>query len=524
MARFPQTQAAAPLQRARLPQVSFGRGAGEGLAELGKGVATLGATLYDRTVQAKQERDAVKATNSFTAFSDSLGQSFIDRLSRKGANAFGVYEEYKTFYDNAAKKAAEQLENDDQVLFFAEKSAALRKSQLSRLQTLEAGAQQEAKSNSIGALRTITEKNANENVFDDASRELLLATYIKGYREQYPGQNVEEDINENVKDIRQNFLRMMIAQDPYKAKAYNTEWKSIIGGANYAQNKNRIKTAINFNDNLLKQRRAELDKEAINKINNDLFQFEKSGDYTGRYNYIANISDQFGAIKRKELDKLERDLKESTRKAKEPRWNAQENELIDRMNFEPDTVSLADIRRVGANTTNRQRLKKIWDSTRKPTITRKDAFKKLDQLWFGSKDIEGNIRTGKFIEEEEKAEPSWWRFWAPSGFTEEKKQALRTLQADQRDRLMDFFTKNPDATAEEVNKFFDTAIRPELAETIVDIAVTETGEPLEVEAESSLRRQAIEQIKAQNEKRIKTGELPFALTERNIKTIMNRLR
>jgi hypothetical protein len=287
MARFPQTQTAAPLQRARLPQVSFGRGAGEGLAELGKGVATLGATLYDRTVQAKQERDAVKATNSFTAFSDSLGQSFIDRLSRKGANAFGVYEEYKTFYDNAAKKAAEQLENDDQVLFFAEKSAALRKSQLSRLQTLEAGAQQEAKSNSIGALRTITEKNANENVFDDASRELLLATYIKGYREQYPGQNVEEDINENVKDIRQNFLRMMIAQDPYKAKAYNTEWKSIIGGANYAANIKRIRSEIKYLENKQKKN----DSDSKKAIENSWYKAVAAADGANNYDEWKRLID-----------------------------------------------------------------------------------------------------------------------------------------------------------------------------------------------------------------------------------------
>ncbi len=308
MARFPQTQAAAPMQRARLPKVSIGRGAGEGLVKFGEGVTTLGATLYDRSVQAKQERDAVKATNNFTAFADSLGEPFIDRLSRKGASAFGVYEEYKTFYDNAAKKAAEQLENDEQVLFFAEKSAALRNSQLSRLQTLEAGQQQTAKINSIGSLKATLEKTINENVFDDTSRELLIETYKKGYREQYPGQNVEKDISKDSKNIRQDVIRMMIAQDPYKAKAYNTEWKSIIGGANYAENIKRIRSEIKFLENKSKKNDSDSKKAVENSWYKAVAKADGANDYDEWKRLIDNAPLDLAKAARNERKALDNAL------------------------------------------------------------------------------------------------------------------------------------------------------------------------------------------------------------------------
>ncbi|GAG01091.1 unnamed protein product, partial [marine sediment metagenome] len=108
--------------------------------------------------------------------------------------------------------------------------------------------------------------------------------------------------------------------------------------------------------------RVQADKD---KISTDLFKLELNADFPGRLKYIENIPDEYGALKRKELDLYERDLKETKKTIKKEKYNDAEKKLIDEITFTPENVTAQDVRAVGQDAENREVLMKKFDASQK---------------------------------------------------------------------------------------------------------------------------------------------------------------
>ena len=197
-----------------------------------------------------------------------------------------------------------------------------------------------------------------------------------------------------------------------------------------------------------------------NTIANDLFKLEQSGNFAGRLEYINKIPDKYGNMKRKELSEYEQDLKGS--KTKEEGFNLEEQNLIDDITFAPDTVDSSDVRRIGQDSKNREKLQKKLSSSRQKGDVQKGIEKRL-------KDTHTQI-----IEEA----GSFWGFIP--GVDDLSEEDLADLEKDyynHLDIINNFFQQNPKASYVEAQDIYNKLIRPDIASKVIARTVERQGKP-----------------------------------------------
>jgi len=206
----------------------------------GTTVSTLDTKLKERQQQAQKERDAIAATAAFSQFTDVMRPQYGDFLSRRGAGALGVTQDYGTVFEQNETKITEQFDNENQTQLFRKLALSLRTSQLNRLQSLEATEHQVAKTNAEQSLLTNINEAITDDPFNEVNTENLINTYKDGVISLYPQQNKTTDIAQGERVIRQSIINNAIVDNPRLAEQSNEKWKTEIGLDNYTLNKKKM--------------------------------------------------------------------------------------------------------------------------------------------------------------------------------------------------------------------------------------------------------------------------------------------
>lgn len=203
----------------------------QGQEAVNKSVQQFGQDLAVNIARIEKERDVSRAHEALYQFSEQARVKYDELRQRKGGNAIGSREEFRTWYDDNIKRTVKDLRPGLQTDLFRSKAMVRRESDLDAMSRHEASEHSRYKVSQAKSALDSAVKDAALYSDDPERIDGIIRDAHQWIDVANPGLDNSAAKSENDFKIRSAALSYLLRADPDKAKALFQRWEGVMGPA-----------------------------------------------------------------------------------------------------------------------------------------------------------------------------------------------------------------------------------------------------------------------------------------------------